>query len=261
MTKPLVSLLMAAYNNVAYIKNAIDSAKKQTYKNWELIILDDGSDDGTWELAEVLSKGDKRIKVHKNGVNIGYNSTMLKLSGLAKGDFYAHFDSDDMLERYAIEEMLLAFDQLPNVKFIYSDFAQIGKKGEVEHYSPSPTFDPNKLHQHGWRHFGMYRSDVMEHIQGYNEKLASTNGCADGDLFMQIVEKFPAARLPKVLYLYRNHGNNISTKNAKCEACPLRMDCNFARVWCKSANYDITTFKPIEVHHGIEDIRSFEPKN
>ena len=143
MTKPLVSLLMAAYNNVAYIKNAIDSAKKQTYKNWELIILDDGSTDGTWELAEVLSRGDKRIKVHKNGVNIGYNSTMLKLSGLAKGDFYAHFDSDDMLERYAIEEMMLAFDQLPDVKFIYSDFAQIGKKGEVEQTSMDDSEKPS----------------------------------------------------------------------------------------------------------------------
>jgi glycosyltransferase involved in cell wall biosynthesis len=244
--KPLVSLLMAAYNNVAYIKMAIESALAQTHENWELLIQDDGSTDGTLELTEVLAARDPRIKLESNGKNLGYNQTMINVAKRATGDFYAHFDSDDMLERYAIEEVLRLYEIKPQLVLVYSDIAQIGRNNETEHYSISPTFDKNKIHQHGWRHFGMYRSSVMDVIQGYNEHLVTTNGCSDGDLFMQILEKFPDGimRLPKVLYYYRNHGNNISAKNAKCETCHVNDKCNFIRVWANSLNYDQRTLKP-----------------
>jgi glycosyltransferase involved in cell wall biosynthesis len=253
--KPLVSLLMAAYNNVAYIKWAIESAQAQTHTNWELLIQDDGSTDGTLELAEVLAKKDKRIKVKSNGKNIGYNATMIEVANRATGEFYAHFDSDDLLERYAIEEVLRLYDVMPHLVHVYSDLVQIGRGNETESYSISPTFDINKIHQHGWRHFGMYRSSVMDVIQGYNENLITTNGCSDGDLFMQILEKYPNGimRIPKVLYYYRNHGNNISGKNAKCETCHVNDKCNFIRVWSGSLNYDQRTLKPkIEIKNETE---------
>lgn len=240
---------MAAYNNVAYIKAAIESAVAQTFTDWELVICDDGSTDGTLELATVLAAKDPRIKMHSNGKNTGCNATMHKLSTLATGEFIAHFDSDDMIERYAVEEMLLEFAKRPDAKFIYSDMVQIGKRNEFESYMASPTFDRTKLYQHGWRHFGMYRADVLKEIQGYNVNLFDTNGCHDGDLFMQIAEKYPVYRLPKALYLYRNHGNNTSAKNAKCDTCDKKPVCNYARVWCKAAGFDLLTFKPLEKNH------------
>jgi glycosyltransferase involved in cell wall biosynthesis len=248
MQKNLISLLMPAYNTVRFIKFAIDSIKKQTYNNWELIIVDDCSDDGTWELASMLSASDSRIKVYRNDLNLGIVKNRKRAYELSSGELVCHIDNDDMLERYALEEMLNAFDQQPDVMLIYSDIAQIGEKGEHQLYSASINFDPNKLYQHGWRHFGMYRREVMRHIDGYNEKLIS--GCEDGDLFMQIAEKFPCARLPKALYLYRSHGENQSGKNKKCDSCSERPVCNFLRVWSKSANYDPITFKPLEVPDG-----------
>jgi glycosyltransferase involved in cell wall biosynthesis len=240
---------MAAYNNAAYIKAAIESAVAQTYPDWELVICDDGSTDGTLELATVLAATDARIKMHSNGKNIGCNATMHKLSTLATGEFIAHFDSDDMLERYAVEEMLLEFSKRPDAQFIYSDMMQIGKRNEFESYMASPTFDRTKLYQHGWRHFGMYRAQLLNEIQGYNVNLFDTNGCHDGDLFMQIAEKYPVYRLPKPLYLYRRHDNNISVKNAKCVTCDKKPVCNYARVWCEAAKFDLLTFKPLEQIH------------
>ena len=248
MSKPLVSILMPAYNTARYIKYAIDSVKGQTYKNWELVVVDDCSDDGTWEIAQALSRKDKRIKAYRNEENIGIVKNRKKAFGLSTGDLVCHFDNDDILERYALEEVVRSFEQLPNVMLIYTDIVQIGEKGQHELYSASKNFDPDKLHQHGWRHFGTYRRDVMNHIDGYNDRLKS--GCEDGDLFMQIAEKFPCARLPKPLYMYRSHGENNSQNNKKCESCEERSVCNFARVWCKSANYEIETFKPIEVANG-----------
>ncbi|MBF0202786.1 MAG: hypothetical protein HQK67_00425 [Desulfamplus sp.] len=139
--------------------------------------------------------------------------------------------------------MLIAFDKAPDTMLIYSDMSQIGENGEHQLYSASKNFDQTKLYQHGWRHLGMYRKAVMDSIEGYNDKLISA--CEDGDLFMQIAEKYPCQRLPKPLYFYRSHGNNSSRKNKKCSNCSERPICNFMRVWAKSANYDPITFTPL----------------
>ena len=239
---------MAAYNNVAFVKLAIDSVKAQTYENWELVILDDGSTDGTRELVTALAESDERIKVHKNPRNLGYNATMVLLGQIAKGDLWTHFDSDDMLERYSVEEMVRAFDVYPGVSLIYSDMACIDRDGKFTGYREHKDFDRNALYDFGWRAMGMYKADVFKEIHGYNEKLAVTTGCIDGDLFMQIAEKFEIMHIPKPLYLYRSHGNHTSSKKPPCEECPANKDCNYIRVWAKSLNLDQQTLKPLEAH-------------
>lgn len=242
--KPIVSILMLGYNSVQFIKAAIDSIKVQTFPHWELVFVDDCSWDGTYELACKLAENEPRIKVHRNVKNLGVVKNRKRAYGLSVGEFVCHVDNDDMLERWALEEMLREFLRRPEVMYIYSDLAQIGVKGDIELYSKNTDFDPNQLHMHGWRHFGMYRREVMNHIAGYNDKLISA--CEDGDLVMQIIEKFPAFRYPKILYYYRNHGNNTSLTNKKCDKCEERFVCNFARVWCKSANVDIKTWTMIQ---------------
>jgi len=246
--KPLVSIIMLLYNNVQYLKSAVESVMAQTYKNWELVINDDRSTDGAYELALVLAKRDKRIRVSRNDKNMGTVKNRKQTYSLTKGELVCHLDNDDMLERWALEEMVNAFSQQPLTMLLYSDIVQIGKKNEVELYSASPTYDKNTLHQHGWRHFGMYRRLVMKYIDGYNDKLVSA--CEDGDLFMQIAEKFPIRRLEKPLYLYRNHGENNSHKNLKCQTCPSNPDCNYIRVWAASLNYDQRTLEPKVDHES-----------
>ena len=248
---PRVSLLMPAYNGVRYIKAAIDSVKAQTYRDWELIIVDDDSIDGTWELAKALVGRDKRIKVYQNDINLGIPKNRKRAFEYSSGSLVGHLDNDDMLERYSIEEMVCAFLQRPEIMLIYSDISQIGVYGEQQLYSQNKDYDPSMLHLHGWRHFGGYQRSVMGSISGYNEQLKS--GCEDGDLFMQIAEKFPIMRLPKPLYLYRVHPDNSGKNNKECKTCSERPLCNYARVWCKSAGYDIATFTPLPKPPEITD--------
>ena len=231
-----VTIMMPCYNTVAYIKAAIESVQNQTYDDWELLIQDDGSTDGSYELANALAQDDDRILVGRNEVNKGINRTRQILANLATGDLIGHLDSDDMLERWAIEEMVNAFKARPDTMLIYSDMVQVSIKNEVEYYSASPTYDSEKLYQHGWRHFGMYRAKVFKYIQGFNEKIAIIKTCEDGDLFMQIAEKFPIYRLQKALYIYRNRGDNTSGQKPDCEKCPAKADCNYIRVWTKALN-------------------------
>ena len=242
-TRPVVSVIMLGYQSVQFIKPAIDSIRAQTFPDWEIIFVDDCSTDGTYELASKLSEAEPRLKVFRNEKNIGIVKNRKRAYELTSGDFICHVDNDDMLERWAFEEMLREFLKHPEVMLIHSDLAQIGVEGEVQLYSKTHDFDPAHLELFGWRHFGMYRRAVMNHIDGYNDRLVSA--CEDGDLAMQIAERFPVMRHPKVLYYYRNHGKNSSRNNKKCDTCSERLMCNFARVWCKAVKFDVATWAPL----------------
>lgn len=246
-----VSLLMLGYNSLRYVKQAIDSVRHQTYPYWELVFVDDCSTDGTWELASKLAESDPRIKVYKNEVNLGIVKNRKKAYEYSTGYFVGHLDNDDILERWALEEMVWAFKYDKEAMLIYSDCAQIGVEGEHQIYSANPNFDRAKLAEFGWRHLSLFKREVMEHIDGYNDKLISA--CEDGDLFMQIAEKFPVARLPKILYYHRAHPNNSIQFNKQCNTCTERPVCNFIRVWAKAANVDPVNLKPnISVDESIE---------
>lgn len=238
-----VSILMIAYQSVRWIKEAVDSVKAQSYANWELIISDDGSTDGTWELATMLAKRSRRIKVVRNKERLGIPKNRAQAYALCSGDLICHLDNDDTLEPWALQVMVDEFFRQPEVGLMYSDMRQMGANGEhqIYHAEKSPTFE--NLAKLGWRHLGMYRRSAMEQVAGYNTELVSA--CEDGDLFMQIAEKFPLAHVPRVLYNYRAHDNNSSQKNAKCNDCNKRPVCNYIRVWGKSAGYDHLTFTPL----------------
>lgn len=241
--KPLFSVMMICYNNVQFIKAAIDSVKNQTYQNWELIINDDCSTDGTWELAKALEKTDSRIKVSQNAQNLMTPKNRAAASELLSGELIGHLDSDDMLYPHAIEYMVDAMNKHPDIALMYSDKSGINAAGKIIAYDMMPDYHSN-LAYFGWRHFGVYRKSVFNTTSGYNTKL--TGGCEDGDLFMQIAEKHKFMRVPHVLYYHRSHSTNTSPKNHSCNTCQDRPICNYIRVWSKHAGVDHLTMLPLE---------------
>jgi len=92
---PRISVLMAAYNAEAYIPQAIESVLTQTSQGWELIIVDDGSTDGTGEIAERYGAGDGRIRCYRNEGNLGIGPTRRRTLDLARGHYAAVLDADD----------------------------------------------------------------------------------------------------------------------------------------------------------------------
>ena len=243
MSKPLVSIMMIAYNNVQFLKAAVDSVINQTYENWELIINDDRSTDGTYELAQMLAEKDNRIKVYQNEKNLKTPGNRAAAMRYINGDYVGHLDSDDMLYENAIEYQVNYLESHPDIALVYSDTSGINSKGEITTYNMHKNYDSN-LAWFGWRPFGVYRKSVYDQIEGYNTKL--TEGCEDGDLFMQIADKHLFARNPFVLYYHRSHDNNTSPKNHSCNTCPDRPVCNYIRIWCKHTNMDHLTMKPIK---------------
>lgn len=242
MSTPHVSILMLTYNGVQFLKAAIQSVKQQTYQNWELIVSDDGSTDGTWELVQVFAASDSRIKPYQNPKRLGIPGNRAAAFARSSGDLICHLDGDDELYPYSVATMVEAAEANPGVALFQSDNAWMDKKGVVYQYHANKEPEPNLSH-FGWRHFGMYRRSVYDTTKGYNTALISA--CEDGDLFMQIVEKHPFMRVPYVLYKHRWHDGNASGTNKKCDTCTERPICNYIRVWGKHAGVDHITYKPI----------------
>lgn len=92
----MVSIVMPAYNAERYIERAVRSVMQQTYIDWELLIIDDQSTDGTYNIVERLSKEDLRIKLFRNERNMGVAITRNRGLDLSTGEYVALLDSDDV---------------------------------------------------------------------------------------------------------------------------------------------------------------------
>lgn len=103
---PMVSVIMSVYNDVKNIEQSIQSILNQTYSNFEFLILDDGSNDGTWEVLKIFQDKSKNIKLLKNKKNIGLTKSLNKLLAESNGEYIARQDSDDYSLRSRIESQV-----------------------------------------------------------------------------------------------------------------------------------------------------------
>lgn len=113
MDGPLVSVLMTAYNREKYIAEAIESVLASTYKNFELIIVDDRSSDNTLSIAKSYAAKDERIRVYCNEENLGDYPNRNKAASYAKGKYLKYVDSDDKIYPHCLEVMVNSMEQFP----------------------------------------------------------------------------------------------------------------------------------------------------
>lgn len=125
---PLVSVLMTAYNRERYIAEAIQSVLDSTYKNWELIIVDDRSRDGTVKIAKQFEAKDSRIKVYVNEKNLGDYPNRNKAASYAKGKYLKYLDSDDKINRDGLEYCVDAMEQFHSASLGLVTFEKTGDK-------------------------------------------------------------------------------------------------------------------------------------
>lgn len=117
--KRMISIIMPVYNSEKYISEAIESICNQSYKNWELLIVNDGSTDHTSEIIDDFSKKDSRIKVfhRKNeGVSMARNFALNKICG----EYVTFIDSDDVYHTDRLKRMLQVYEQNRNCEIVFS---------------------------------------------------------------------------------------------------------------------------------------------
>ena len=104
MNRPLISVLMVAYNSSKFIREAIESVLRQTYSNFELVIVDDHSSDNTWEI--ITSYNDARIRKYRNDSNLGEYPNRYKAISLAVGEYLIFIDGDDVVYPHGLQFMM-----------------------------------------------------------------------------------------------------------------------------------------------------------
>ena len=128
--KPLVSIITPSYNGEKYISKTIESVINQTYKNWEMIIVDDLSTDKTEHIVKSYQKNDKRIKFFKlekkGGASVARNKAIEK----SKGKYIAFLDSDDLWKKDKLEKQI-NFMEENKIYFSYTDYEYIDKNGNL----------------------------------------------------------------------------------------------------------------------------------
>lgn len=136
MENRLISIVTASYNYENYIKETIESVLNQTYTNWELIIVDDGSKDNSVEVIKSYCEKDNRIKLyqHEGGINKGLIETVKLGVEKAQGEWITFLESDDTIVPEYLEKKVKVMNEHPEVKFIFNDVNLFGSEERIRFY-------------------------------------------------------------------------------------------------------------------------------
>jgi GT2 family glycosyltransferase len=202
--RPLISLLVPVYRPCpADLDRAIASVQRQSYPNWELCLVDDGSD--STEVAAVLSRAaaaDARIRVatlaHHGGISAASNAAL----ALARGGYVALLDHDDELAPDALFHVVDALNRSPEAAFVYSDEDKIDAEGN--RYEPffKPDWSPDLLLSDNYVcHFLVARRDLVDRAGGFRGEF---DGAQDHELALRLSEGAATiVHIPRVLYHWR----------------------------------------------------------
>ena len=129
---PLVKVIMPVYNREKTLEKSVKSIIEQSYQNWELVIVDDNSTDGSLSLIKTLSEKDHRIS-YKTNTKYSHSPAGARLSSLEdiKGNYVSFLDSDDTWPSYHLKELLDYLEDNPDVDFVFGDLRRVDENGNV----------------------------------------------------------------------------------------------------------------------------------
>jgi glycosyltransferase involved in cell wall biosynthesis len=216
--RPLVSVIIPAYNAELFIEETLKSVLAQTYQNIEVIIVDDGSQDRTAEIVNKFREIDKRVKLVtqvNSGVAVARNTAIAK----AQGEFIAPIDADDIWYPDNIAKQVECFGRSPaKVGLVYSWSVYINEAGTLTSGFCACNITGNVYTTLVWQNFidnasaTMIRRSVLEKVGLYDEKLRQqkAQGCEDWDLYLRIAEFYDFGVVPEFLVGYRKTPNTMS---------------------------------------------------
>ena len=217
-TRPLVSIVMPAYNSEKFIHVAIESVINQTYTNWELLVVNDNSTDSTKIIVEELSIKDSRIKLINRNVNSGKPSGA-KNSALdfVRGEYIAFLDSDDMWIDKKLELQISFMIKNKNYVLTYTGGYWINSAGHViKRFLPKYSDGDNLKNMLGRYEINnqsvVVRTNIFKDVVNkFNETITIGE---DYNAFMHILAKYKIASIKQYLIKYRIHNSGI-TKSSK----------------------------------------------
>jgi glycosyltransferase involved in cell wall biosynthesis len=204
-TKPLVSVLMTAFNRSEYIVEAIESVLASTYENFELIVVDDCSTDNTEFVVKAYVEKDSRVKYYKNEENLGDYPNRNKAASYANGKYIKYIDSDNIIYPFGLDVMVDCIEKFPQ-----AGYGLLSESDPERPYpvcaSPRQAYIDNFFGIFGY--FGrapdssIIRIDAFKKVGGFSGK----NLIGDLEMWMKLSLFYPVVKIPAYLGWDRVHG-------------------------------------------------------
>jgi len=244
---------MPVYNGERFLREAIESILNQTFTDFEFIIVDDGSTDNTWQILQDYAANEPRIVLVRNGTNLGVARSRNRVLALARGEYIAVMDADDVSLPERLSTQVAFLDESPEVGVVGCAIHVIDADGSpicIVHY---PTMHSLLLWSLCFRTplahpTVVFRKAVAERVGGYDGALVAN---LDRDLWQRLSSVTHFANLPDVGLLYRRHLDQISHRYTDIQAY------NSAKASQRMMSGILGYEVPFEICHNIR-LRRFE---
>jgi glycosyltransferase involved in cell wall biosynthesis len=243
-------VLLSVHNDERFVSEAIESILSQTFRDFELIVIDDGSTDGSRATIEAFD--DHRIRLVSRA-NRGLTASLNEALELARGEYVARQDADDISLPTRIEREVAFLDSHPEIALVGTNYTVIDEAGQ--RLSTTSVFThPDDLavaeilsNQYGHGSVMMRRARVAE-LGGYDGSLGYVE---DYDLFVRLSRIAKIANIAEPLYLWRRNtgGISLSNKHVQWEQTLVVRDREFQRILDRRGEFRIfTSFHPFDFH-------------
>ena len=208
---PKVSIYILNFNYGKFIGQAIESCVEQSFKDIEIIIIDDGSTDNSKEIIQLYTRKYPFIKTRFNK-NQGLIKSCNQALKLAEGKYILRLDADDWLDRNAIEIMFNKMEKNKKVELLFPDYYETDENKNVLHTIRRHDFKKVKLLTLQLMEHVLYSEKTLINMGGYDENFS----CQDGfEIWLRFYKKFKVMNLNLPLFYYRRHGSNLTTNRNK----------------------------------------------
>ena len=213
-----LSVIMAVYNNASTLKQAINSILKQTFKDFQFIIVNDASTDNSSQILDKIAEKDKRITIINNRTQLGLTKSLNKALKSVKTKYITRMDGDDIALPRRFEKQIKYLNEHPQITLLGTAAFLINNKGRQiglkRHPSDHKILRRKILHYCPFIHpTWMFRRSALLEVGEYNQNFPYAQ---DYELVLRIASKFQTANLPEPLLKYRvNSSAAISYKNLK----------------------------------------------
>jgi glycosyltransferase involved in cell wall biosynthesis len=212
-----VSLGMTCFNRARYIASAIESVVSQSWADWDLHIVDDGSTDDSVEIAETYASHDPRVHVYRQSHH-GAGHALHHAMSKGQGDYLGWVDSDDELMPNTLEVMVEMLRSRLDVGLAYSDYLAIDNDGQsrgLGRRCQIPYSADRLVVDFMVFHFRLMSRELYESVGGIDPELTAA---IDYDFCLKASEVTTILHVPQVVYRYRQHADSISYADRENQA-------------------------------------------
>jgi CMP-N-acetylneuraminic acid synthetase len=208
---PKTTVYITNHNYERFVAQAIESVLGQTTDDWELIVIDDGSSDGSREIIEGYRDHPnvRLVFQEQKGLNVTNNIAYR----LARGGYLMRLDADDYIAPEALATMSGVLDRDAEVGLVFPDYYHVDENGEIIEQVRRHDFETvGLLDQPAHGACTMIRKSCLDVIGGYDEAFT----CQDGvDIWLRFIEHFEVRNINLPLFYYRRHGNNLTRDESR----------------------------------------------